>query len=240
MNKPTVEHLIVRRDGTPLISITIPAEPRDKKPGVRMGRAVVALVANSYRDFRDADLAGINLCDAQIPCVDFTGASLAFGVLENVNLSGANLEGASLWGAYLAGVDFSDANLFNARLDDASGTVNISGADVRNAEWSGADSGGYTSIKSHGKPRRGHVPCRAIAFEDQRPRLIVPNPRRRVLDDIEAESMRRSPLRQESPRQLLLKVAADLIEGIARIDDRQDWPRQEPNRTHHHHKESTS
>lgn len=75
-------------------------------------------------DLRGADLAGVNLTQADLCNLDLSGASLIGANLEAAKLSGANLSNARLDNAMLNraelhGTDFTNVNLFGASLDEA-------------------------------------------------------------------------------------------------------------------------
>lgn len=81
------------------------------------------------RDFRHADLSGVNLSGVNLSGASLAWADLSWADLTGANLSGANLLGANLLGANLSGADLSGADLGNAEL---------TGANLRNAHLSGA------------------------------------------------------------------------------------------------------
>jgi uncharacterized protein YjbI with pentapeptide repeats len=95
------------------------------------------------RDFRHADLSGVNLSGVNLSGASLAWADLSWADLTGANLSGANLLGANLLGANLSGADLSGANLSGVNLLGTSlSGVNLSWANLHNANLSGADLSG--------------------------------------------------------------------------------------------------
>ena len=98
---------------------------------------------------KDKDLAGAQLCGADLkkiflPGADLTGANLSGADLGEARLEGAMLQGATLSRANLAGASLSSSNLEGARLDGANlresrvSSANLKGADLSRADLAGA------------------------------------------------------------------------------------------------------
>lgn len=82
----------------------------------------------------NADLAGVNLSEANLQYADLTYGNLENTNLTDVNLDGADLTGANLRGANITGADLSSANLTDALLTKANlYSANLSGADLTGA-----------------------------------------------------------------------------------------------------------
>ena len=116
-------------------------------------------------NFRNADLSGITLHDADLAKADLRGANLFkaklsyvnleeadlsgavlgeavlyFGRLSNARLRKANLQGADLSNAFLVNADLSAADLCGARLTDVEGrSVKLRRANLQNAYLGRAD-----------------------------------------------------------------------------------------------------
>jgi len=84
-----------------------------------------------------ANLAGVNLADADLVDAALPGANLRDAHLVGADLSGANLSGANLFGADLSGADLSGADLSGANLAHAV----LDGVDLTDAELAGATYG---------------------------------------------------------------------------------------------------
>ncbi|ACB51414.1 rfrA family pentapeptide repeat [Crocosphaera subtropica ATCC 51142] len=82
------------------------------------------------QDFREANLSGAILCNANLILADLREANLM-----GTDLSGANLMGADLSGADLLGANLTGANLMGANLTEA----NLTGADLGDAILQEAD-----------------------------------------------------------------------------------------------------
>ncbi|MBD2178424.1 pentapeptide repeat-containing protein [Pseudanabaena sp. FACHB-1998] len=134
------------------------ADDCDPSPNTR--EALEYLIKKGYK----LELAGIRLCNENIPNIDLSGSDLSGSDLRNANLGGANLkktflinaklQGAKLMesdlsGAFLRkaqmqesqlqltvlkGANLPSANLQKARLEEA----DLSGADLSDADLSGA------------------------------------------------------------------------------------------------------
>ena len=99
----------------------------------------------SGRNFREAQLSSVTLCDANLFGADLSGANLwkaklyeadlSRAILSEADLSRAILSETTLTNANLVFANFSDADLFRANLSHAK----ITDADIPNADLSGAD-----------------------------------------------------------------------------------------------------
>jgi uncharacterized protein YjbI with pentapeptide repeats len=88
--------------------------------------------ANTYPDFRNADLAGMQLSCAQLQRADLHGANLSNAILCNANLRRVNLSGADLRYANLSHADLSHTDLTDADLSHAKLTAtNLNGTIFR-------------------------------------------------------------------------------------------------------------
>ena len=96
--------------------------------GLRLGGA----------DFSAANLRGVNLSGADLRDANLSGADLRDTNLSGANFFGINLRRADLNGADLSGTDLSEANLNRADLS----RVNLSGANL-----SGANLGGVKLVE---------------------------------------------------------------------------------------------
>jgi TIR domain/Pentapeptide repeats (8 copies) len=75
--------------------------------------------ANTYPDFRNADLAGMQLSCAQLQRADLHGAKLSHAILCDANLRRVDLSSADLRYANLSHADLSHADLTGADLSHA-------------------------------------------------------------------------------------------------------------------------
>ena len=102
-------------------------------------------------DLRDADLRGVNFSGAYLRDVNLSGVNLSGVNLSGVNLSGVNLGGANLRDADLSDVNLSGVNLSDADLRDADlSGVNLGGANLRDADLSGVSLGGANLSDANG------------------------------------------------------------------------------------------
>jgi uncharacterized protein YjbI with pentapeptide repeats len=74
------------------------------------------LVADGNKEWRSAQLAGLNLEGISLPNVDLTAADFQRANLASANLAGAKLKKASLELANLSGTDLSEADLSEVNL----------------------------------------------------------------------------------------------------------------------------
>jgi uncharacterized protein YjbI with pentapeptide repeats len=90
-----------------------------------------------------ADLRGIDLSKASMPCAALSRADLEGANLEGAVLRKASLKNASLREAYLIGSDLQEANLENADLEGAKlDRANLSRANLARANLDGASLAG--------------------------------------------------------------------------------------------------
>lgn len=111
-------------------------------------QAILAMIANRHLEYEgEADV--IDLSEAYIPAVDFSGAqlegvrlvgtNLSRAQLESVLLRGSNLRGAILEGAYLRNADMRNTDIVGADLRNASlRGARLDGADIAGARFDGA------------------------------------------------------------------------------------------------------
>lgn len=83
------------------------------------GPTLLRRYAQGKRDFSWADLAGVNLAQAQLSGIDLSRANLSGATLVGANLSEANLTKAKLAGANLSGATLTGATLRRADLTSA-------------------------------------------------------------------------------------------------------------------------
>lgn len=85
---------------------------------------LVRLVREGEKDFRSADLTGLNLFKADLQRANFSGACLRDTKMMQTNLfkcdfEGADLQGASLWDALASHADFRNSNFRNVAAREA-------------------------------------------------------------------------------------------------------------------------
>jgi len=84
------------------------------------GEELLARYAAGERDFRGANLQGIELQYARLNGINFSRTVLYDARLCRIDLSGADLSGARLGDAVIEDIDLSEANLSGAVLQGAS------------------------------------------------------------------------------------------------------------------------
>lgn len=102
-------------------------ETRHKRPGYDVGAALAVLTRllpsgdalRNLADLRRANLAGLELTDADMSYFHLEHSDLSGADLRGCNFNGVNFRGADLRGAQLAGASFSGASLRGADLTGA-------------------------------------------------------------------------------------------------------------------------
>lgn len=133
------------------------------------------LLTNGEKDFRNANLMGLNLTAEHFIRADLTDACLVGTILwdanfRDANLTRADLTGAVLFNACLDGANLTDASLFGANLNCAK----LRGADfyrttLTNASLAFADLTGAKNIYlrpgSRGESRGNVLLCRTVLHD---------------------------------------------------------------------------
>jgi hypothetical protein len=115
---------------------------RDTSPWPRTLLSIIEdFVASDFCSFAHSDLAFMNLTDANLSELDFTGSNLNHCILGKTKLratkfAGASLQGACLCGVYMRNVEWSRANLKGACLHHALiKQCCFVGSDCRSTRW---------------------------------------------------------------------------------------------------------